>query len=411
MASHYKPYNEHYKKKQLMHNLKPDSTTNTQVNTQVNNQINNPEKSVLIIVDIQNDFLPDGALPVMAHKNDKGYRDCDLMINSINELILSDVFDYYVFTQDVHSPGHVSFASTYENKVPFNVVTLPNGSKQVLWPDHCKINDNGSAFSDKLVLPLNTECKQSSTNTNNTIYACKDKDVGSVNNANKDSDDIEGNQNNKDTILKTNLLNKTYILRKGFNKDIDSYSAFKDASLNETGLRNFCTERKIKNIYVCGVARDFCCWWTAADASTYEYTDPNGLTKKQFNVYFILDATLPVPGSINLPDYDPKGNAPHQLVIKQLTRESVHKDLEKNHIDGNMWTRAFLDPYGIKTVSWSSAINNLQKIKQLNNKQTGGSIFVKNKKDVNRSKPEDNMQIGPLENSVDFEFLRKIAKY
>ena len=97
MTSHYMPLSDHYKIKKLIHNDKFTQTHN---------------KSALIIVDVQNDFLPKGSLPI-----DYDIHECDMMINSINELILSNIFDYYIYTQDAHPPGHLSFASSHAVKV------------------------------------------------------------------------------------------------------------------------------------------------------------------------------------------------------------------------------------------------------------------------------------------------------
>lgn len=398
MATHYKPYGEHYKKKKLIHKVKPGNESATGNLRSIDLNPHKRGKSILIIIDVQKDFLPGGTVPIMAHKHDKGHRECEMMINSINELILADVFDYYVFTQDAHQSGNVTLASSHKDKAPFDVVTHSNGNKQILWPDHCMINcvNKGISFSDKLIVPVNTESNtiQSDVMSTTPIIACK-----SIK-----SELINGNDNTK---FMTNLIDKSYIMQKGLNKDIDCYSAFKDSLQNETGLRRFCTERKITDIYVCGLARDFCCFWSAADATTYEYTDQYGSIKKEFNVYFILDGTLPVPGSIDLPDYDPKGNSPHQLMIKRLTPEIVHRDLERTHIEGNMWVTAFLEPYGITAVSWKSTID-----KSNTNKRGGGSIFMKSKVD-NINKMDDliidnaNQQ---QKSEIDYNFLMNIAK-
>jgi nicotinamidase-related amidase len=414
MSSHYIPYGEHYEIKKLVHKSKSQSINNITPTDQ-----HKKSKSVLIIVDVQKDFLPGGTLPIMAHKSDKGYRDCELMINSINEMIIANVFDYYVFSQDAHLPGHVSFASSHKDKNPFNVVTLSNGNKQILWPNHCVISEtsDGISLSDKLVLPVETESwrelipimteQKASSIQNNHIVACRD--IQPINYPGTDINDSDDNiHHNNDNTLMSELLKKSYIIWKGLDKNVDSYSAFKDAEQNETGLRRFCNDRGIKDVYICGIARDFCCWWTAVDATTYEYGDLNGLNKKEFNVHFVLDATLPVPGSINLPDYDTKGKTPHQLMIKKLTPEIVHGDLQKNHTEGNMWIKTFLEPYGIHAMSWSEVINSLKKenndnIKNINQQldgHKGGSIFVKNKKKLEQ-KPSS---------TIDYDFLMNIAK-
>src|SRR6476469_7065514 len=81
--------------------------------------------SALIVVDVQNCFLPGGSLAV---------KDGDQVIPVINRIAGS--FENIVMTQDWHTPGHVSFASSHAGKKPFDTVDLPYG-QQVLWPDHC----------------------------------------------------------------------------------------------------------------------------------------------------------------------------------------------------------------------------------------------------------------------------------
>lgn len=92
----------------------------------------------LIIVDVQNDFLPGGALAV-----DKG----DLVIPTINRL--QENFELVVATQDWHPAEHKSFASQHEGRSAFEEITL-NGLPQVLWPDHCVQETKGAAFSSQL---------------------------------------------------------------------------------------------------------------------------------------------------------------------------------------------------------------------------------------------------------------------
>ena len=83
------------------------------------------ERDVLIVVDVQNDFLPGGALAVP---------DGDAVIAPINAL--GRRFAHSLCTQDWHGPGHASFASSHPGRRPFETIALPYG-RQVLWPDHC----------------------------------------------------------------------------------------------------------------------------------------------------------------------------------------------------------------------------------------------------------------------------------
>ena len=156
----------------------------------------------LIVVDVQNDFLPGGALAVP-----KG----DEVVPVINRLVAR--FDNVVLTQDWHPRGHVSFASSHPGRQPFETIDLPYG-RQVLWPDHCVQGTPGAAFHAAL-----------------------------------------------DTV-KAQLM-----VRKGFHRDIDSYSGFLEADRKTpTGLAGYLKDRSLTHLYVCGLATDFCVAWTALDA-------------------------------------------------------------------------------------------------------------------------------------------------
>jgi len=99
------------------------------------------DRSVLIVVDVQNDFLPGGNLAVA---------DGDQVVPVINAL--ADRFANVVITQDWHPPGHVSFASSHRGKAPFETIALPYG-EQVLWPDHCVLGSEGAALATDLSIP------------------------------------------------------------------------------------------------------------------------------------------------------------------------------------------------------------------------------------------------------------------
>lgn len=172
--------------------------------------------SALIVVDVQNGFVTGGALPV---------RDGEAVVPVINRL--STVFENIVVTQDWHTPGHASFASTYPGKQPFETVELAYGT-QVLWPDHCVQGTDDAALHPDLRLPT-----------------------------------------------------AQLIIRKGFHPDIDSYSAFAEADhQTATGLAGYLDQRGIKTLYITGLATDFCVAWTALDARAAGFT-----------VYVIEDAT------------------------------------------------------------------------------------------------------------------------
>ncbi|WP_065818190.1 MAG: bifunctional nicotinamidase/pyrazinamidase [Nitratireductor rhodophyticola] len=92
----------------------------------------------LIVIDVQNDFCPGGALAV---------EDGDAVVPVINGLI--ERFDHVVLTQDWHPEGHSSFASSHQGKAPFETVEMPYGT-QTLWPDHCVQGTGGAAFHEGL---------------------------------------------------------------------------------------------------------------------------------------------------------------------------------------------------------------------------------------------------------------------
>lgn len=164
--------------------------------------------SALVLVDIQPDFMPGGALPVAGG---------DAIVPGVNDLLDRGGFAHIVATQDWHPPGHASFASRHPSRAPFDVITL-HGHDQVLWPDHCVQGTVGAALHDGLHV------------------------------------------NRVDLII-----------RKGTNPAVDSYSAFRN-NWNEagerppTGLAGHLRELGVTDVYLCGLARDVCVKWTAEDA-------------------------------------------------------------------------------------------------------------------------------------------------
>ncbi len=98
-----------------------------------------PANQALIVIDVQNDFCPGGALAV-----EQG----DQIIEAINDL--AGEFQAVVFTQDWHPSDHSSFATTYESKAPFECIDMPYG-RQTLWPDHCVRGTHGAAFHAQLL--------------------------------------------------------------------------------------------------------------------------------------------------------------------------------------------------------------------------------------------------------------------
>lgn len=173
------------------------------------------DKSVLLVIDVQNCFLPGGSLAV---------KDGDQVVPIINRIAKG--FANVVMTQDWHTAGHVSFASSHPGKKPFEVIDLSYG-KQVLWPDHCVQGTEGAALSKDLSIPQ-----------------------------------------------------AELILRKGFHKDVDSYSAFTEADgKTSTGLAKYLEARGLRRVFVAGLATDFCVAWSALDAR-----------KAGFETYVVEDA-------------------------------------------------------------------------------------------------------------------------
>lgn len=178
----------------------------------------------LVIVDMQNDFMPWGTLPVA---------EGDKIISLINQLQLH--FDLVVATQDWHPANHASFAINHTNKKPGEQIEL-NGLPQTLWPSHCVQNTQGA----KLV-----------------------------------------------SNLETSHVNK--IFHKGTDPDIDSYSGFFDnGHRKSTGLGEYLTQAHTKEIYLAGVATEYCVKYSALDAISLG-----------FKTYVIADACQGVNLHIN----------------------------------------------------------------------------------------------------------------
>jgi nicotinamidase/pyrazinamidase len=160
------------------------------------------DDDVLIVVDVQNDFCPGGALAVP-----RG----DEVIPVINSLAAR--FRNVVLTQDWHPRGHLSFASSHPGKHPFETIAAPYGP-QVLWPDHCVQGTPGAEFHPALRAP-----------------------------------------------------HAALVLRKGFNRAIDSYSTFyENDRTTPTGLVGYLRERGFTRLFLAGLAFDFCVRYSAEDA-------------------------------------------------------------------------------------------------------------------------------------------------
>ncbi len=172
-------------------------------------------KNALIVIDVQNDFCPGGNLAV---------NEGDKVVPVINSI--SSKFYKVIATQDWHPANHLSFAKNHPGKNVYDVVDL-NGVSQVLWPEHCVQGTKGAQFHPE----LNTDGFH-------------------------------------------------LILRKGTNPEIDSYSAFmENDKKTKTGLEAYLKSLGIEQVFLCGLATDYCVFFSAMDAVTLG-----------FETYVIIDA-------------------------------------------------------------------------------------------------------------------------
>jgi nicotinamidase/pyrazinamidase len=183
----------------------------------------------LLVVDVQNDFMPGGALAIP---------DGDAIIPLINTL--AKKFDHVILTQDWHPAQHISFASTH-NKQHYETIQVHYGP-QTLWPEHVLQHTEGAAFHPALHIP-----------------------------------------------------HAELILRKGFRRHIDSYSAFlENDHRTPTGLAGYLRERNLQRLFLCGLAYDFCVRYSAIDGHNHG-----------FETIVIEDATR----AVNLPNSVAETNA------------------------------------------------------------------------------------------------------
>lgn len=177
----------------------------------------------LLVVDMQNDFMPGGALAVSQG---------NAFVAQVNELmaLFKRLGFFIIFTQDWHPPDHESFASQHPGKHPFNPFEAP-GIGPVLWPDHVVQGTSGAEF-----------------------YSGLDVRFAEA------------------------------IIRKGFHRQTDSYSGFLENNhVTETGLDGYLRSRDVKRFFICGLAADYCVYFTSVDGAT-----------KGYEVFYISDLTNPV---------------------------------------------------------------------------------------------------------------------
>lgn len=175
----------------------------------------NPATDALIVIDIQNDFCPGGALAVA---------DGDAIIPGV--AAFARQFQTVVLTQDFHPAGHASFASTH-GQAPFSSIELPYG-EQTLWPDHCVQGSVGVQLHADLFKP---------------------------------------DQSNPAKPGPSLYQRACMVTRKGMNPQVDSYSAFfENDQETATGLSGFLRDRRIERVFCVGLAYDFCVGYSALDA-------------------------------------------------------------------------------------------------------------------------------------------------
>ena len=190
----------------------------------------------LLVIDMQNDFLPGGPLAV---------REGDTILPGINALARQ--FDHVILTQDWHPGGHISFARSHAGKQPFTDTIEAHYGTQTLWPEHTVQGTQGAALAAALDIP-----------------------------------------------------HAEMILRKGFRKGIDSYSAFvENDKVTGTGLAAFLRERGLTRLFFCGLAYDFCVGYSALDAVRlgFEAIVVNDLSRA-----VDLPANGAVPGTVEIID-------------------------------------------------------------------------------------------------------------
>ncbi|MBS1820441.1 MAG: bifunctional nicotinamidase/pyrazinamidase [Acidobacteria bacterium] len=182
----------------------------------------------LLVIDVQSDFCP----AVNGFGGALAVKDGDQVVPIINRL--AQRFDHVILTQDWHPAGHISFASSHPGKRPYETIEVAYGT-QTLWPDHCVQGTPGADLHPGLHIP-----------------------------------------------------HAELILRKGFRKEIDSYSAFlEDDRKTPTGLASYLRERGLQRLFLCGLAYDFCVRYSAIDG-----------TAAGFECIVIEDATR----SVDLPN-------------------------------------------------------------------------------------------------------------
>jgi nicotinamidase/pyrazinamidase len=165
-------------------------------------QIRPGDDDLLLVIDVQNDFCPGGALAVA---------DGDAVVPVINRL--AERFDHVVLTQDWHPPGHSSFATSHPGSAPFETIAMPYG-QQVLWPDHCVQGTPGAAFHPQLVMQR------------------------------------------AELVIRKGFRNEIDSYSAFYEND----------RRTPTGLAGYMRERGFRRVFLAGLATDYCVYYSAVDA-------------------------------------------------------------------------------------------------------------------------------------------------
>lgn len=210
----------------------------------------------LLVIDMQRDFLPGGPLAV---------RGGDELVPGIHRL--AGNFDHVILTQDWHPAGHISFASAHPGQQPFTGIAQASYGPQSLWPDHCLQGSAGADFAAGLDLPQ-----------------------------------------------------AEMILRKGFRRGLDSYSAFiENDRTTATGLAGYLHDRGLRRLFFAGLAFDFCLGHSALDALRLGF---EALVVTDLTRSVDLPGTGTTPGTVMQMQASFAAGGPRQITTSDLQRTS-----------------------------------------------------------------------------------------
>ncbi|MFC0267256.1 nicotinamidase [Kushneria aurantia] len=228
----------------------------------LNDDTTHADQRALLVVDLQPDFMPGG--PLACERGDE-------IVDAIGALINDSRFGRVVASQDWHPPGHISFAGSHAERAPFDTLEL-YGEPHTLWPDHCVRGTPGAALDPRV-----------------------------------------------------DWSRADLILRKGSDPRIDSYSVFRDnlgpdGQRPATGLAGWLRERGVREVYLCGLAREVCVLWSAEDAAA-----------AGFDTFFLWPLTRPVTSASDVATRQRLGergihivDAPDMAVLQD--RQDSHKE-------------------------------------------------------------------------------------